>query len=333
MIDHAATLHADSIVIDAVCPLAKEPTYLDWYRKGGVTCLAPTMGGTAAARPTLDRLAAWHRVLRQRADLALVRTARDVEESKQTGRLGIYFHFQGSEPIEDNLDLVDLYRAMGVGMIQLAYNIRNRVGDGCEEEADAGLSHFGRRLVARLNEAKVIVDCSHTGSRTTHEAIERSSAPVVLSHSNSARVHKSDRNVANAVIRAIAQSGGVVGLAGFPTMVGPDLRPSLDQYVAHIDAIVELAGIDHVALGLDYYLLQAGVATTDEAMRGYRQAVDAGLWNKAYPPPPHYYPAGIETPVTLPELTRRLVERGYGDGDVRKILGQNWLRVMRAVWG
>lgn len=330
----ASRLHAETIVIDAVCPLLRDdPGYLEWYREGGVTVLAPTVGSTADARSTLNRLAAWHRLLREREDLLLVRNARDIEIAKKAGRSGIFLHFQGTAPIEDNLDLIDLYKALGVGLIQLTYNVKNRVGDGCEERTDAGLSRFGIKLIERLNQARVIVDCSHTGLCTSLEAIEHSAAPVVLSHSNVAAVHPGPRNVPDELIAAIAQSGGVIGVVGFPGMVSGAVRPSLDQFIAHIDAIVERVGIDHVGLGIDYYRFQAGIASEEEALRSYNEALRAGIWSAAYPTPPHHYPAGIETPRTLPNLTLRLLERGYSESDVRKVLGENWLRVMRHVWG
>jgi membrane dipeptidase len=330
----ASVLHAQSIVIDAVCPLiADNPRYLEWYREGGVTVVAPTIATSENARTTLNRLATWHRLLREREDLLLVRRASDIKIAKQSGRLGLYFHFQGTDPIEDNLDLIDLYKSLGVGVVQLTYNVKNRVGDGCEERTDAGLSRFGIRLIERLNKARVIVDCTHTGLRTSLEAIDCSSEPVVLSHSNSASVHASARNVPDKLIDAIARSGGLVGIAGFPAMVAATTTPSLDHFIAHIDAIVQRAGIDHVGLGIDYYSGQAGVASDEVALRSYEAAVRSGAWGEAYPPPPHHYPAGIETPRTLAKLTDRLLGRGYSDGDARKILGENWLRLMRHVWG
>lgn len=327
-------LHGESIIIDAVCPLVMDdPQYLQWYRDGGVTVLAPTVGGWEDAPPTLRRIAAWHRLLRERKDSRLVQSADAIEDVKRRGDLGVYWHLQGTDPIEDNLDLVDLYKALGVGVVQLTYNVRNRVGDGCEEKTDAGLSRFGIRLVERLNKARVIVDCSHTGERTSLEAIECSTAPVILSHSNVVSVHPSPRNVTLDLIKSIAQSGGVIGVVGFPAMVADSTTPSLDQFIAHVDAIVECAGIDHVGLGLDYYWGQAGVASDEAALKSYDEAIRAGRWSSAYPPPPHHYPAGIATPKTLPNLTQRLLERGYGEADVRKVLGENWLRVMRVVWG
>jgi membrane dipeptidase len=328
-----SSLHASATVIDAVCPLASDPQYLDWYRAGGVTALAPTIGSTESARETLNSLAHWCQLLHERQDLQLIRRARDVEDAKAHGRLGIYFHFQGTDPIEDNLDLIDLYKALGVGVIQLAYNVKNRVGDGCEERTDAGLSRYGQRVVARMNKAGVIVDCSHTGHRTALDAVECSDKPVVLSHSNVADVHRTPRNVSNDLIEAIARSGGVVGVVGFPGMISSSPKPSMDQLIDHIDAIVERVGVDHVGLGLDYYSKQVGVASDEDARASYEEAVRVGIWSTAYPPPPHYYPSGIETPRDLPNLTLRLQERGYPDESVRKILGGNWLRVMRAVWG
>jgi membrane dipeptidase len=332
--DAARELHEGSIVIDAVCPLVmNDAGYIAWYRDGGATAIAPTVGGWESARVTLDRIASWRRLLEMRDDLVLVQQAADVRLAKERQRLGIFLHLQGADPIEGNLDLVSLYKSLGVGVIQLTYNVRNRVGDGCEEPSDAGLSRFGKALITRLNEARIILDCSHTGLRTSMEAIELSTRPVILSHSNSAAIHASPRNVPDELIDAIGRSGGVVGIAGFPAMVAATTAPSLDDFVAHIDAVVARIGIDHVGLGIDYYWGQAGVVNDEIALQSYNEAVRAGRWSNAYPPPPHHYPRGIETPRTLSNLTLRLLERGYRSEDVAKILGGNWLRVMQFVWG
>lgn len=334
MADRSQSVHEQSLVIDAVCPLVMDDArYLNWYREGGVTALAPTVGSTESARRTLDRIAVWCKWLRERSDLMWVRVSSDVETAKRQGRLGIFLHLQGTDPIEDNLNLIDLYKHLGVGIIQLTYNVRNRVGDGCEEASDAGLSRFGRSLVDRLNDARIIVDCSHTGARTTLDAIERSRHPVVLSHSNVSAVHRSTRNASPELIDNISRSGGLIGIAGFPAMISDSPVPSLNQFIAHIDAIVERVGIDHVGLGIDYYPWQHGVSGEEEARRSYEESKRAGIWGEAYPPPPHIYPAGIETPKTLRSLTAALIDRGYSEIDTRKILGLNWLRVMKSVWG
>ena len=330
-----AALHRQAIVIDAVCPLLADTTHLPLYRRGGLTMVAPTVGGFGGgAAATLRTLGRWLAAIREDETLLQIRSAADVERAKAEGKLGILFHFQGTEPIEDDLDLVDAYKAIGVGIIQLAYNVKNRFGDGCEERTDAGLSRLGLKLVARMNAAKVIVDCSHTGYRTTMDAIEASTAPVVFSHANPRAVHNSPRNILDEQIKAVAATGGLTGIVGYPAFVSSSSRPTLDAFIDHIDHVVQLVGIDHVALGIDYFDGMAPLAEPAAAQRQYEGLVAAGHWSPAsYPPPPYHYPEGIETPEGMPALTAGLVRRGYGADDILKILGGNWMRVYRAVWG
>ncbi len=330
----AAALHRESIVIDGTCPLLRRKEFVDWYIEGGVTACSPTVGSTASAEETLRNIGSWHRLIAARADLTLIRTAAEIEAAKKAHRLGLVFHFQGADPIENDLDLVEAFHALGVRMVQLAYNIRNRVGDGCEEAGNAGLSRFGRDLVGRLNETRIIVDGSHTGERTTLEAIEASTRPFVFSHANVKAVHDCPRNISDAQIKAAAASGGLIGINGFPAFLGASPNPTIDDFLRHLDHVVKVAGIDHAALGIDYYEGMHPVADEDEAKKMYQQQLAARRWSaEVYPPPPHRYPAGMATPKELPNLTARLLEHGYAPGEVRKILGENWLRVMRAVWG
>jgi membrane dipeptidase len=329
----AAALHASSIVIDGTCPLLRRREFVDWYIEGGVTACCPTVGSTAPAEETLRNLGAWHRFIGSRKDLLLVDKAADIERAKAAKQLGLVFHFQGADPIENDLDLVEAYRALGVRMVQLTYNVRNRVGDGCEEPADAGLSSFGVDLIKRLNENRIVVDCSHTGYRTTMEAIETSSRPVVFSHANAFALHASRRNIKDDQIRAAAQSGGLIGVNGFPGFLGTEHQPTIERFLDHLDYMVELAGIDHVALGIDYYEGMHPVAQAAEAERFFKQQVAQRRWSEAnYPAPPHHYPKEIATPKELPALTTWLRMRGYSPEDVRKLLGANWLRLFRAVW-
>jgi membrane dipeptidase len=328
------SVHEAAIVIDAVCPLLMEPRHLDLYRRGGATAVAPTVGGSESAGTALRTLGLWTRQINGSEDLTLVRRAADIDTAKRDGRLGIIFHFQGTDPIENDLDLVDAYKGIGVGIIQLTYNVKNRVGDGCEERTDAGLSRFGIDLVKRMNEARVVVDCSHTGFRTTMEAIETSTRPAVFSHAGAFSVHPSPRNITDEQIKAVAATGGLVGAVGFPAFVSASPRPSLDGFIRHIDHMVDLVGIDHVALGIDYFIGQHPIAPDHVAAALYKRLIDQGRWSaKTYPPPPYHFPAGIETPEGLPNLTRRLLERGYGVEDTKKIMGGNWLRLFREVWG
>jgi membrane dipeptidase len=188
----AAALHRDAVVIDLVCPLAAlEPTLKEWIR-GGATAIGPTVAAEEGAGGALASLAAWYERLRRRRDRLLhVTRAADIQRARRQGRLGIIFHFQNTAPFERNPDLVEVFHRLGVRVAQLTYNVRNCVGDGCDEPGDAGLSAFGRRLIAEMNRVGMVVDLSHTGFRTTMEAMEASAAPCIFSHSNARAVHDS----------------------------------------------------------------------------------------------------------------------------------------------
>lgn len=329
-----ADLHQASIVIDATCPLLDDVHYVDWWIEGGATAAAPSVGGSEGAKATLSNLAKWIRHFELNEHLLWVKQAADIERAKREGKFGIIFHFQGTEPIEDDINLVYAYKALGVGMIQLSYNVKNRVGDGCEERTDAGLSKFGLRLIETMNAARVIVDCSHTGYKTTMEAMEASTAPTVFSHANARAVHPSPRNIRDDQAKAAAATGGLVGVVGYPAFVSASTTPSLDQFIDHIVHYATTIGIDHVGLGIDYFKGQNPIADPTQIQRWYEETVASGRWSaESYPPPPYHYPAGIETPKTLQGLTEGLLQRDFSEEEVRKILGENWLRVFRDVWG
>lgn len=328
-------VHEAAIIIDAVCPLASEGEHLARYHKGGVTVVTPTIAvGPDTAITTFKKLAFWQNLLKSRPDLLEIRTAADIRKAKETGRLGILLAFQGADAIEDDVDLIDAYKQLGVGVIQLTYNLPNRLGCGCEVENDDGLTEFGRAAIARMNEARVIVDCSHTGYRTTMDAIAASTAPVIFTHANPYAVHPIRRNIKDEHIKAAAATGGVIGVSGYPPFVSSKSKSSLDDLIAHITHIAELVGVAHVGLGLDYFTGQDGIMPLTQAKAMYDMLVQGGIWSADnYSPPPYFYPEGIETPDKLPNLTAALLKHGFSEDEVMKILGGNWLRVFEAVWG
>jgi len=327
-------LHRESIVIDAVCPLLMKQEFIAWYQQGGATAIAPTVGSEAPSGVTLRTVAGWLRLVDERDDLIIVKRAADIEAAKASNKTGVILHFQGTEPIDDALDLVWAWKTMGVGIMQLSYNVKNRIGDGAQERTDSGLSYFGLEFVKACNAARVIVDCSHTGYRTTMDALAATERPAVFSHANARSIHDNPRNIRDDQIKAAAATGGLVGTVGFPSFVADTARPTLDQFIDHIAYIADLVGIDHTALGIDYYASMASASELKDAEAYYDRSIRLGRWRAdAYPPPPHHYPEGIESPKTLPALTARLLERSFSPEDVKKVLGGNWMRVYRSVWG
>lgn len=332
---NAAELHRDTIVIDATCPLARIHKYVDWYREGGATVIAPTItGASGSARTGFTQIGGWHRYVRERDDTLIVRQAADIETAKAEGKLGLILHCQGTALIEDEIDLVESYYEAGLRIVQLCYNTKNLVGDGASERTDAGLSHFGVKLIERLNRLGMLVDCSHTGHRTSLEAAEISADPIIISHANARAVQDNGRNVSDALIKAIAAGGGVVGTVGFPPFLSWEAQPTLDQFIDDIAYKADLVGIDHTGIGIDYYEGQHPIEDEEAAAARYQNRLDTGQWRaEEYPPPPYKFPAGIETPRTLEKLTGRLLERGFSEEDIRKIWGLNFMRVYRRVWG
>ncbi|SAK48391.1 membrane dipeptidase [Caballeronia pedi] len=329
----ARKIHEESIVIDAVSPLLLNKSYTDLYRQGGVTAVCPTvsLGGTAGEQVKV--LGSWLRHIRQDPSLILSTSVRDIERAKELNRLALIFHFQGTDSIEDNLDLVDAYYALGVRVIQLTYNVKNRVGDGCTERTDAGLSEFGIKLVQRLNELGIAVDCSHTGVRTTLDAMEVSTAPVIFTHANARSVFDSKRNITDEQIRGIAKTNGVIGVNIVPYYIVKHVRPTIDQLLDHVSYIASLVGVDHVGIGFDYFGGQQPFVSDEEANQIYRSFIDAGKWDpNVTPPPTQLYPEGLDTPAYMANLTPALIRRGFSEQEVKKILGGNWMRVFAEIW-
>lgn len=331
----ASQLHADAIVIDATCPLLMEDdTHLSLYKAGGCTAVAPTIRsnvGTSAS--AILQFGYWLRRERERGDMLIARQASDIERAKAEGKIALILHFQGTEVLDSSVDILDAYHSMGLRVVQLTYNKRCHVGDGIEEPGNAGLSRYGLSVVRRLNDLGIVVDCAHTGVRTAMDAIEHSSAPVILSHANARAVRDIPRNVPDELYKAIAASDGVIGIVGFANFVSNSARPTLSEFIDHIEHVAELVGVDHVGLGIDYYLGQHPFANDEQAMRAYESRVALGVWSaESYPAPPYYYPEGIETPDRLGNLTAGLLGRGFSHDDVRKVLGLNWVRVYRRVW-
>lgn len=328
-------VHRDAIVIDAACGVTRRESTIDDCIKGGLTVVAPTVGrGGSSCIETLRQIAMWNERLTRRAnELLLITSVEDMERAKYEGKLGILFHFQGSSPIERDLGLVEIFYKLGVRVMQLTYNVKDFVGDGCEETCDGGLSDFGRKLIGEMNRVGMLIDLSHTGHRTSMEAMEVSESPCVISHSGCHAVYRSNRNVPDDQIKAVAAGGGVMGVTAFPPCVSADTQSTMDQLMDHFDHVAGLIGANNIGFGSDYFTAQEPYGTPEHAKEVYQNSIDSGRWKaETYPPPPYIFPQGIETPDKLANLTRALLEREYSKNEVQGILGRNFMRVYKEVW-
>lgn len=313
-----------AITVDAAAPLIGHPRdirrHAPAYRAGGVDVALATVASIEDFAETASRLAAWTSFAGTSDPLACVATSvDDIERAHASGQLAVVLHLQGLSATGNSLDALDLFHAAGVRVTQLTYNFRNQLGDGCLEPSDSGLSEFGRRVVRRLNKLGTVIDISHAGARTSLQAIDCAEGPVVASHSNAKAICESPRNLPDEHIRAVAGTGGVIGLCAFPSFVSED-GPSLEKLAEHAVYIAELVGPAHIGLGLDF---------SDEDEDDY---LYYGYDERYYPRPPWTWPTGIASPSDTANLPGALLRAGFGASEVAGIMGGNLLRVFRERW-
>lgn len=310
--------------LDAAGPLIQPrdlARYVPDLRAGEVTTVLATVASIEDSRHALAVLAHWLLLERQGTlPFRIARSAGDVEAAHRDGTIAVVLHFQGCDPIEADVNLLDAYHALGVRVMQPTYNARNRLGDGCLERANSGLSKLGRAAIARMNELRIVVDVAHVGLRTSLEVVEASSAPVIVSHGNACGVYESRRNLTDEQITAVAASGGVIGVCAFPGFVSA-ADQDLDKLLDHVDYLAALVGAEHVGLGLDF---------SQETEEDYDYF---GYEPDTYPRPPWNYPPGIAGFADIRNIGDRLLSRGYTAAQIEGIASANFLRVFREVWG
>ncbi len=260
-----------------------------------------------------------HWLLARPDEYLLLLHADDLERARASGRLAVGFDIEGANAIGDQLSLIQLYHELGVRWMALAYNRANRVGGGCQEE-DPGLSDFGRAVVAEMERVGMQVCLSHTGHRTAREVLALATRPVIFSHSNCSALHAHPRNIPDDLIRACAATGGVVGINGVGIFLGHNDISSA-TYARHVDHVVQLVGPAHAAIALDYVF---DMAELDEYMQKMKHTFPPGLG--------YELGARFVPPEQLEEIVATLQGWGYGDDDLRAILGGNLLRLARSVW-
>ena len=322
--DQAAALHRSALVFDGHCDTllalvegtrsfversTEGHVDLPRLREGGVDAqiFACCVGGPKAERPLVRflRMAdALYREIEAHPDhLRLARCAADVEGAKATGQVACILSMEGAEPLEGELAVLRTLYRLGLRNLGLVWSGRNALGsavfgDGID---DAGLSDFGKRVVREANRLGIMVDVSHLNERGFWDVVELTERPIVASHSNARVLFDHPRNLWDEQVRAIAETGGLVGVV-FTFLTPQDTRATLEHVLEQVDHMVNLVGPDHVGLGSDF--------------DGIRQT-----------------PVGLEDVSRLGAITQGLLERGCPEEDVRKILGLNWLRVFRMVAG
>jgi len=334
----------ESTVIDMLSPITLNfPLMARWVRDAesftdadlqryldsgiNVFHIAVGTGGPDARQSTLDFISGWNSLLAGNDHRFMrIDSPADFRRVKGSGKVGILLGVQNSEHFR-RLDDVDHFHGLGQRVSQLTYNARNLIGNGSTERVDGGLSDYGVAVVQRMNEVGMAVDVSHSGDRTTLDACEFSKRPVLFTHSNvRALVPGHPRCKTDDAIRAMARSGGVMGITGVRMFVKADEPTTIEHLLDHYDHVARLVGTEHLGVGSDIDLDGYDDMPAEENKRlrggykgsyGFRDKIDI---------------EGVDHPKRMYDLTEGLIRRRYQDEEIRGILGGNFQRVLSEIW-
>jgi len=318
-------MHSELIVIDGL-------QYSNWNRaifkqlhEGGVTMVHATIVYHEQIRETLLRISEWNKLFAENVDLIMpVKSASDIVLAKKRGKVGVMFGAQNCSPIEDDIGMIEVMRELNLMIMQLTYNNQSLLACGCYEAKDSGVTRFGKQAILEMNRVGMIIDMSHSGEKSTLDAIEISQRPIVISHANPNSFHEAKRNKSDKVLSALAESGGLLGFSLYPFHLknGPDC--TLAEFCDMVAQTADLMGVDKLGIGTD--LCQNQPLSILEWMRNGRwsKQMDYGEGNKSnadWPKPLSWFKDSRD----FPNLTSGLLERGFNKREVTQIMGDNWL--------
>ncbi|HKJ01684.1 MAG TPA: membrane dipeptidase, partial [Longimicrobiales bacterium] len=254
----------------------------------------------------------------------------DIQRAHDEGKVALVASMEGAAMIEHDVDRIDLLFGFGVRALGITYSESNALGNGLKEKRDGGLTAFGRKAVERMNKVGMLIDCSHCGDQTTLDTIEWSERPVLLSHIGARALWDTNRLAPDEVLEACAAKGGVIGVEAAPhtTITRDHLVHDLDAFMAHFEYIKGLVGIDHVGFGPDsLYGDHVGLHNVYAAALSLKESKGTADFPRVE------YVKGLENPTEgSRNIVRWLVKHGYGDEDIRKVMGGNALRILGQVW-
>jgi membrane dipeptidase len=320
-------LYDRAIVIDSLSIERWDDAGFAAAKQSGYTAIQTSLANRNLEVATRD-LDEWKQRFGQHPDKLLhVTKAAHIEQAKREGKLGVLLGHQNATCIESDLRNLDKLYEMGTRCLQLTYNARNLLGDGCTERTNCGLSDFGVAAVARMNELGIIVDLSHCGEATSRDGIEVSKQPPAFTHTMCQALHNHPRAKSDALLRAMAEKGGVTGIVTLGYFVGPE-GVTVEDYLNHVDHAVRVCGIEQVALATDYQIRGIEASATRETWYLPRLRTFKPSYNVRWPP---WIPE-LDRPDRFRVVARGLARRGYKPADIEKLLGLNWLRYFRSIF-
>ncbi|MCW5979182.1 MAG: membrane dipeptidase [Bryobacteraceae bacterium] len=325
-----AGMYEQALVFDALSVSGEwDEAAREVWKRSGYTAIHTSLSNRNF-RVAVRDLARWREIFAARESwLTPCLRASDVARAKREGKLGVMLGFQNGTVVDDDVENLRRLHASGARSIQLTYNSRNLLGDGCTERTNAGLSDFGVECVERMNQLGIVVDLSHCGEQTSADGIAFSRKPPAFTHTMCKAVYDHVRAKSDKLLQALSEKGGVTGIAALGYFVGPTAEASLEDYLRHIDHAVKVCGIDHVGLATDFSIRGIEATETRESWYVPRTQIFKPSYRVRWPP---WIPE-LDKPERFRTVAEALARRGYPAADIEKILGGNWVRYFQDVFG
>jgi len=331
-----AAPNPDALIMDAMGelrPIYEPPLVREMLASGTdsitVTLCDPKAEGAEALELAVDGLLEYDRYLGAHPELFVKATSvADIDTARDSGRMAVFYLFQNATQFDDDLSRVEMFYRLGLTSCQVTYNERNLAGVGCRATGDnGGLTDFGRDMVERMNGIGMLIDLSHANMPTMADTIRHSSRPTIISHTGCDAVHPHERNTTDANLRLLAEHGGVVGVCQLRPFLTLKKQDNLHAYFDHIDHAVNVAGIEQVCIGSDRD--HRVIEMTPEYEAELRAEEGAQVTSSELP----YYIDELNGPRRMEVVWDGLVQRGYAEADIEKIMGRNLYRLYADVIG
>ena len=302
-------------------------------REGGVDAVHVTIAYHEMFREMVANVEQWNGWFERHSNLIFAgRTGDDVRQARSEGRTAIFFGFQNPSPIEDDIGLVEICHMLGARFMQLTYNNQSLLATGCYESEDTGITRMGRAVIAEMNRVGLVIDMSHSAERSTLDAIEVSSRPIAITHANPSFWHPARRNKSDDVLKALGESGGMLGFSIYPHHLKDGTNCTLDSFCEMIARTAELMGVSQIGIGSD--LCQDQPDSVVEWMRVGRWTKDidygeGSAANAGFPPMPSWFQDNRH----FDAIATGLHKQGFSQADVAGIMGENWLSFYDASFG
>jgi len=332
-------LYASAIVMDSLCaPFVDmegnpSPELVAVVRQSGITAIHYTIS-ERNFEGTVKNLASLEALVEKYPDaLAIVRKHSGIARAKRENKVGIIPGFQYTSFLEDDPERIEMFRNLGVRIMQITYNNRSAFGDGCLEPGNAGLSNAGMAAVKKMNEIGVAVDLSHSGYRTTSEAIAVSAKPVLISHSGCAAVYPHPRNKPDEILKSLADRGGYFGVYLMPYLVASPTVPTRQHVLDHLVHAIHVCGADHVGIGSDGSVQQVVLTSAQKAEFDADIARRKKLGIGAPGEDRYPFVPDLNGPAHMQIIAAELARRGQPSSVIEKVIGANFQRVLGEIWG